>query len=164
MKASGTKLTLVVRVSTASLLIDPSGWSRSRSDAPWRMLNVPSVAMIDGRRRTRMSIALKIPVASPTPTSASAPGISPSADVVGRHRVRGDDDAQRHQRADGDVEAADEQRARLADRDEGERHRREQEVAEVVAREERVLAHGRVRADRDDQRRHQDERQRRRGT
>jgi hypothetical protein len=39
--------------------------------------------MIDGRRRTRMRIALKTPVAIPTPTSAKAPGISPSVDVVG---------------------------------------------------------------------------------
>ena len=30
-----------------------------------------------------MSTALKTPVASPTPTSASAPGINPNCDVVG---------------------------------------------------------------------------------
>ena len=47
------------------------------------MLSVPSVAMIDGRRRTRISIALKMPVASPTPRSASAPGKYPQPDVVG---------------------------------------------------------------------------------
>jgi len=30
---------------------------------------VPSVAMIEGRRKTRMRRALKIPTATPTPTS-----------------------------------------------------------------------------------------------
>ena len=38
------------------------------------MLNVPSVAMIDGSLSTRMSTALKIPVANPTATSARPPG------------------------------------------------------------------------------------------
>ena len=65
-KAIGTKLTLVVSRSITSLLMGPSGWSRSRSDAPSRMLSVPSVAMIDGRRSRRIRVALKSPVASPT--------------------------------------------------------------------------------------------------
>ena len=51
MKATGTKLQLVVRLSMTSRSIDPSGWSRSSSAAPSRMLNVPSVAMIEGRRK-----------------------------------------------------------------------------------------------------------------
>ena len=44
---------------------------------------MPSVAMMEGRRRTQISVALKIPVASPTARSASAPGINPNPDVVG---------------------------------------------------------------------------------
>ena len=40
---------------------------------PWMMLSVPSVAMIEGRPITRISVALKMPVARPTPTIASAP-------------------------------------------------------------------------------------------
>ena len=47
------------------------------------MLSVASVAMIEGRRKTRIRIALKTPVAIPTPTSASAPGTSPRLEVVG---------------------------------------------------------------------------------
>ncbi len=47
------------------------------------MLRVPSVAMIDGSRRTRISMALKRPVASPTPRTARAPGKSASPDMVG---------------------------------------------------------------------------------
>ena len=66
MNAIGMKLTLFVSPLITSLLIVPSGWSRSQSDAPWRMLRVPSVAMIEGRRRTRIRVALKMPVASPT--------------------------------------------------------------------------------------------------
>jgi hypothetical protein len=50
----------------------------------------------------------------------------------------------------------DEHGARLADRDECERHRRQQKIVEVVLREERVLAHRRVRADRDYQRAQQE--------
>ena len=80
MKATGMKPMLVVSASMTSLLIGPSGWSRSRSAAPWRMLKVPSVAMIDGRRRTRIRVALKIPVARPTPRIASEP--RKSANVV----------------------------------------------------------------------------------
>ena len=83
MNAIGMKLTLFVSPLTTSLLIVPSGWSRSQSEAPWRMLRVPSVAMIEGRRRTRIRIALKMPVASPTARSASAPGKYPQPDVVG---------------------------------------------------------------------------------
>ena len=70
-------------VSIASLEIEPSGWSRNHSDAPCRMLSVPIVAMIEGSRKTRMRSALKNPTASPTPTSASAPGTSPKDDVSG---------------------------------------------------------------------------------
>ena len=80
MNAIGMKPMLVVSASMTSLLIGPSGWSRSRSDAPSRMLSVPSVAMIDGRRRTRIRVALKIPVARPTPRIASEP--RKSANVV----------------------------------------------------------------------------------
>src|SRR3954471_646031 len=81
--AIGTKLQLVVSASTALLEIEPSGWSRSQSAAPWMMLSVARVAMIDGRRKMRISTALKTPVAIPTPTSASPPGISPHVEVVG---------------------------------------------------------------------------------
>ena len=62
------------------------------------------------------------------PTISERAGDQPEGRRHRRHRVRGDDDAQRHQRADGDVEAADEQRARLPERDEGERHRQQEEV------------------------------------
>src|SRR6185436_3095601 len=79
----GTKLQLVVNASIALLEIVPEGWSRSHSEIPWRMLSVPSVAMIDGRRKTLTSSALKAPTAKPTPTTASAPGISPQVEVVG---------------------------------------------------------------------------------
>ena len=44
---------------------------------------VPIVAMIEGRRKSRMSIALKRPTPRPTPTSANAPGMSPRVEVVG---------------------------------------------------------------------------------
>ena len=81
MKAIGTKPTLVVRPSMTSLLIGPSGWSRRSSDAPWRMLSVPSVAMIDGSPSTRISVALKSPVASPTADEREAPGSSAQPDV-----------------------------------------------------------------------------------
>src|SRR5690242_1204640 len=83
MKASGTKLQLVVSASIALLEIEPCGKPRSHSDAPSRMLRVASVAMIDGKRKTRIRIALKSPVAIPTPTSASAPGTRPQVEVVG---------------------------------------------------------------------------------
>ena len=49
MNAIGMKPTLFVSPLITSLLIVPSGWSRSQSDAPSRMLRVPSVAMIDGQ-------------------------------------------------------------------------------------------------------------------
>ena len=158
MNASGTKLQLVVNASIALLEIDPEGWSRSHSEIPWRMLSVPSVAMIDGRRKTRTSSALKAPTAKPDADQRERARDQPPGRGRRRHRVRGDDDAERHQGADRDVEAADEQRAGLAHRDERERHRREQQVAQVVARQEGVLPDRRVRADREDQRRHQDER------
>ncbi len=45
------------------------------------MLNVPSVAMIDGSLRTRMITALKIPVANPTAISARPPGSNAHPDV-----------------------------------------------------------------------------------
>src|SRR5436309_8871493 len=83
MKAAGTKPQLVVNVSTASGEINPAGWSRSHSEAPWRMLSVPMVAMIEGSRKKRIRSALKIPTARPTPTSARAPATSPHDDVVG---------------------------------------------------------------------------------
>ena len=124
------------------------------------MLNVPSVAMIDGSLRTRMITALKIPVPSPTATSTRPPGNQRPPGLVVRHRVGRDDDAERHERRHRDVEAADEERARLSERDESERHRQEEQVVEVEAREERVLTDGRVGADGEDQDRHEDERQR----
>jgi hypothetical protein len=39
--------------------------------------------MIEGRRKIRIRSALKSPVASPTPTTASAPGISAKVEVSG---------------------------------------------------------------------------------
>ena len=47
------------------------------------MLNVASVAMIEGSRKTRMRIALPSPTTTPTPTIRRAPGISPRVDVIG---------------------------------------------------------------------------------
>ena len=44
---------------------------------------MPSVAMIDGRRNSLTRVALKRPVASPTPSSASAPSHSIGADESG---------------------------------------------------------------------------------
>src|SRR5262245_53200744 len=67
-------------------------------------------------------------------------------------------DAHGHERGHGDVEAADEESARLSDRHEGERHRAEEEVAEVVLRQERVLMDCGIRAEADDQCRHEHER------
>jgi hypothetical protein len=47
------------------------------------MLSVPRVAMIDGKRRTRISVALKIPVARPTPRIASEPRNRSKLDLSG---------------------------------------------------------------------------------
>jgi hypothetical protein len=47
------------------------------------MLSVPRVAMIEGSRRMRISVALKTPVARPTPTIARAPPIRASVDESG---------------------------------------------------------------------------------
>ena len=44
---------------------------------------MPSVAMIDGRRKTRISVALKSPVASPTATSARRRGSAPTPTIAG---------------------------------------------------------------------------------
>ena len=107
-----------------------------------------------------MSTALKIPTANPMAISARPPGSSRPSRRLERHRVGGDDDTERHEPRHRDVEAPDEERAGLSQRDESERHRQEKQVVEVEAREERVLADGREGADCDDQHRHQHERQR----
>ena len=83
MNANGIKLTVELSLATTSLLIGPSGALRSQSDAPSRMLSVPSVAMIDGSRKKRISVALKTPVATPTPTTASAPNTRATVDASG---------------------------------------------------------------------------------
>src|SRR2546423_11137 len=72
-------------------------------------------------------------------------------------RERRGDDAHRHERGHGDVESADEERARLSERDESERHRLEQEAVEVQLAEECRVLHLRVRAERDDEGRHERE-------
>ena len=158
MNATGMKPMLVFSASMTSLLIGPSGWSRSSSDAPSRMLKVPSVAMIDGRRRIRMRVALKTPVARPTPTIASEP--RNSAKVVSSG-LSVNDAVTTHIVTSAATEMSKpptSKRVRLADRDEREGHRREQEVVDVVLGQERVLTHRRVRADREDQHRQQHER------
>ena len=160
MKAIGTKLTLLVSRSMTSVLIGPAGKSRRRSAAPSRMLNVPSVAMIDGSLRTQTRTALKIPVARPIADDRQGSGEQLPARCVVRQRVGRDDDAERHERGHRDVEPADEERERLSEGDECQRQSQEEQVVEVEAREEGVLPDGREGADRDDQDRHEDERQR----
>ena len=118
---------------------------------------MPSVAMIDGSRSSRMSDGVEDPGGEPDADEHESAQEQHEPGRSGLQRERGGDDAHRHQRRDRDVEAADEQRVRLADRDEGKRHRREQEVLEVLLGEERRLTHACVRAERQDQRRHQHE-------
>ena len=103
------------------------------------MLSVPSVAMIEGRPSTRISVAFRTPVARPMPTSASAPSEQQVPGFSLLHRERGGNDAQRHERCHRHVEATDEQGIGLADRDEGERHGGQQQVVEVVLGEEGIL-------------------------
>ena len=103
MNASGTKLQLVVSASIALLEIVPEGWSRSHSESPWRMLSVPSVAMIDGRRKTRTSSALKTPTAKPDAdqgerAAGSAPRSRSSASSCTRRRRRRASSARRPRR------------------------------------------------------------------
>ena len=77
------KPTVVVRALVALVLIAPCGKPRSSSETPSRTLSVPSVATIEGRRSTRMSSVLKMPVARPTPTIASAPSTRVGPDMLG---------------------------------------------------------------------------------
>ncbi len=76
-----------------------------------------------------MSSALKSPVASPTPTSAKAPGINPSVDVVG---VIVYEATTTHSVISAPTETSKPPTSSALvwpSRDEGERHRREQQIA-----------------------------------
>ena len=139
MNAIGMNPTLLSRKLVNPELIGPSGWGRSHSEIPSRMLNIASVAMIDDSfepadqdhvdRADRQRHA---------DHGEHAEDELPPRPIRREHE-RGDDHAHRHQRADRDVERPHHQRARLTHRREGERHRGDEQTVEVELRRERRL-------------------------
>ena len=78
--------------------------------SPWKDAESGSVAMIEERRKTRIRIALKTPVAIPYADQCQrARSTSPRLEVVGVIVHQAVNDAHRHQRGDGDVGAAHQQ-------------------------------------------------------
>ena len=111
MNHTGIGPTLVVSTDTRSSLITPCAVGRIVSEIPSRMLNVASVAMIEG-----ILTADQAGVDEAEGDAAQEDDADPEQDLrgsLGADQERGDDDPEADHAADGEVEVADEERVGL---------------------------------------------------
>ena len=138
MKAMGIGPMLVRRNDTRSSLMIPWAVGRSVSEIPSRMLSVARVAMSDGILKPLISTALTDPTTEATGEDHHDTEQDLDHRGVAADQERADDDTEADHRPDRQVEVPDQDRVRLGDGRQRQRHRQQQDRRDVRLVEESV--------------------------